>query len=134
MIGATAFEVGNAAATLLILRATDLFDPGWSQDAATQLALVLYVLYNVAATLISIPAGRHGDRFNPFRVLAAGPGSGSAAARPPSQPQSPRWPPPASAGPHSGCWPPPRQQRTSPPARSPGSCGPPSIPARRSCS
>ena len=72
MIGATAFEVGNAAATLLILRATDLFDPGRSQDAATQLALVLYVLYNLAATVISIPAGRHGDRFNPFRVLAAG--------------------------------------------------------------
>ncbi len=72
MIGATAFEVGNAAATLLILRATDLFDPGRSQTAATQLALILYVLYNVAATLISIPAGRHGDRFSPFRVLAAG--------------------------------------------------------------
>ena len=72
MIGATAFEVGNAAATLLILRATDLFDPGRSQDAATQLALVLYVLYNLAAMLISIPAGRHGDRFNPFRVLAGG--------------------------------------------------------------
>ena len=33
---------------------------------------MLYVLYNVAATLISIPAGRHGDRFNPFQVLAAG--------------------------------------------------------------
>ena len=33
---------------------------------------MLYVLYNVAATLISIPAGRHGDRYNPIRVLAAG--------------------------------------------------------------
>lgn len=51
MIGVTAFEVGNAAATLLILRATDLFDPGRSQAAATQLALVLYVLYHVAATV-----------------------------------------------------------------------------------
>lgn len=30
------------------------------------------MLYNVAATAISIPAGRHGDRFNPIRVLAAG--------------------------------------------------------------
>jgi MFS family permease len=30
------------------------------------------VLYNVAATVISIPAGRHGDRFNPIRVLVAG--------------------------------------------------------------
>jgi MFS family permease len=72
MIGVTAFELGNAAATLLILRATDLFDSGRSQNAATQLALVLYVLYNLAATLISIPAGRHGDRYNPIRVLAAG--------------------------------------------------------------
>jgi MFS family permease len=72
MIGVTAFELGNAAATLLILRATDLFDPGRSQTAATQLALVLYVLYNLAATLISVPAGRHGDRYNPIRVLAAG--------------------------------------------------------------
>lgn len=72
MIGVTAFEAGNAAATLLILRATDLFAPGRSQSGATQLALVLYVLYNVAATVISIPAGRHGDKFNPVRVLAAG--------------------------------------------------------------
>ena len=72
MIGVTAFELGNAAVTLLILRATDLFDSGRSQTAATQLALVLYVLYNLAATLISIPAGRHGDRYNPIRVLAGG--------------------------------------------------------------
>ena len=72
LIGVTAFEVGNAAATLLILRATELFSNGRSQTAATQLALILYVLYNVAATLISVPAGRHGDRFNPIRVLVAG--------------------------------------------------------------
>jgi len=72
MIGVTAFELGNAAATLLILRATDLFDTSRGQTAATQLALVLYALYNLAATLISIPAGRHGDRSNPIRVLAAG--------------------------------------------------------------
>jgi MFS family permease len=72
MIGVTAFELGNAAATLLILRATDLFDPGRNQAAATQLAVVLYVLYNVAAAAISVPAGRHGDRYSPIRVLAAG--------------------------------------------------------------
>ena len=46
--------------------------PGRSQTAATQLALILYVLYNVAATVISVPAGWHGDRFDPIRVLAAG--------------------------------------------------------------
>lgn len=72
MVGVTAFELGNAAATLLILRATDLLHPGRSQRGATELALVLYVLYNMAATLVSVPAGRHGDRSNPVRVLAAG--------------------------------------------------------------
>jgi MFS family permease len=56
----------------LVQRATDLFDHGHSQTAATQLTLVLHVLYNVAATVISIPAGQHGDRFNPIRVLIAG--------------------------------------------------------------
>jgi MFS family permease len=72
MVGIMAFELGNCAATLLILRATDLFRHGHSQTSATQLALVLYVLYNVAATVISIPAGRHLDRTNPVRVMAAG--------------------------------------------------------------
>ena len=68
----TAFELGNAAATQLILRATDLFHPDRTQTAATQLALILYALYNVATTAISVPAGRHGDRSNPLRVLAIG--------------------------------------------------------------
>jgi MFS family permease len=72
MTGITVFEIGNCAATLLILRATELFQPGRSNDHATQLALVLYVAYNLAATLISVPAGRHGDRHNPTRVLLAG--------------------------------------------------------------
>ena len=31
-------------------------------------------MYNLAATLISVPAGWHGDRSNPIRVLAAGAG------------------------------------------------------------
>ena len=72
LVGASAFELGNCAATLLILRATDLFRSAHSSTSATQLALVLYVLYNVAATVVSVPAGRHGDRTNPVRVLAAG--------------------------------------------------------------
>ncbi len=72
MVGVTAFELGNCAATLLILRATDLFAHDHSQTSATELALVLYVLYNVAATAISIPAGRHGDRTNPIRVMTVG--------------------------------------------------------------
>jgi MFS family permease len=72
MAGTTAFELGNCAATLLILRATELFRAGRGEDAATQLALALYVAYNLAATLISVPAGRHGDRHGATRVLAAG--------------------------------------------------------------
>ena len=72
MIGVAAFEVGNCAATLLILRATELFQPGRSRDGATQLALVLYVAYNLAATIVSIPAGHHADRHGAPRVVAAG--------------------------------------------------------------
>jgi MFS family permease len=72
MIGISAFEIGNCATTLLILRATELFTAGHGKTAATQLALFLYVGYNVAAAVISVPAGRHGDRSHPVRVLAAG--------------------------------------------------------------
>ncbi len=72
LLAVGAFEFGNLAATLLILRATELFDPGRSGDSAVQLALVLYTAYNVAATVASIPAGRIADRFGNTRVLAAG--------------------------------------------------------------
>ena len=72
MIGITAFEIGNCATTLLILRASQLFMAGHGKTAATQLALFLYVGYNIAAAVISVPAGWHGDRRNPVRVLAAG--------------------------------------------------------------
>jgi len=70
-----AFEVGNVAATLLILRATELLTPGHGARSATTLALTLYTGYNVAATLTSVPAGRVADRIGatgPVRVLAAG--------------------------------------------------------------
>ena len=76
MIGVTAFELGNCAATLLILRATEIFSPGRTEDRATQLALLLYILYNVAAAAVSVPAGRHGDRHSPVgpsEVLALAP-------------------------------------------------------------
>jgi MFS family permease len=74
MIGVSAFEFGNVAATLLILRATELLAPGHSQDRATQLALGLYVAYNVAATLASVPAGQLSDRKGAVLVLALGVG------------------------------------------------------------
>jgi hypothetical protein len=117
MVGVSVFELGNVAATLLILRATDLLTPGHGSDDATQVAIALYVVYNLAATLVSIPAGHLGDRRGMVRVLAgASPrsrwptsdspphrpafpcsarvspslGSGSGASRPPSTRQSPR--------------------------------------------
>ncbi|MEA2148208.1 MAG: hypothetical protein QOD69_38, partial [Solirubrobacteraceae bacterium] len=72
MVSVGAFELGNVAATLLILRATDLLTPGHGQDDAAQIAIALYVVYNATATLASFPAGRLGDRRGQVRVLAAG--------------------------------------------------------------
>ena len=74
MVGVSAFECGNVAATLLILRASELLAPGGSQDRAIQLALGLYVAYNLAATLASVPAGRLGDRRGALLALALGVG------------------------------------------------------------
>lgn len=76
LLGAFAvFEIGNLAATLLILRATDLLAPGHGTQAATEIALVLYTVYNVAATVVSFPAGQLSDRLGSrgsFVVVAAG--------------------------------------------------------------
>ncbi|HEU4868469.1 MAG TPA: MFS transporter [Actinomycetota bacterium] len=72
MVGVTAFEFGNVAATLLILRATELLRPEHGRQAATQLAIGLYVAYNTAATLASVPAGRMSDARGTTRVLALG--------------------------------------------------------------
>ena len=72
MAGITIFEIGNCAATLLILRATDLLAPGRDTDTATQLAIGLYVAYNLAATLVSVPAGHVGDRTSAPRTLVYG--------------------------------------------------------------
>ncbi|WP_328919816.1 MFS transporter [Streptomyces sp. NBC_01550] len=75
MAAVAAFEAGNVAATLLILRATDLLAPGHGTQSATTLALGLYTAYNVAATLASVPAGRLADRLGvrgPVLVLAGG--------------------------------------------------------------
>ena len=70
-----AFEVGNVAATLLILRATEQLTPTYGLTTATSLALLLYTGYNLAATLGSLPAGRAADRLGshgPLWILAAG--------------------------------------------------------------
>ena len=72
MLVVSAFELGNIAATLLILRATDLLTPAHGTDTATKIALVLYAGYNLAATLASIPAGHLGDRRGMIRVMMGG--------------------------------------------------------------
>ncbi len=74
LIGAAAFELGNLAATLLILRATELLEPSRGQQDATTIALAIYVAYNTAATVTSVPAGRLADRAGSVRTMALGVG------------------------------------------------------------
>ena len=68
----SAFELGNCAVTLLILRATQLYSPGGGSASATRTALLLYTGYNLAATAASFPAGRLADRVGNARVLKLG--------------------------------------------------------------
>lgn len=79
LIGVSAFEFGNVTATLLILRASELLEPRHGADRATQLSVGLYVLYNLAATLASVPAGRASDRKGTTRVLSWGVGAFAVA-------------------------------------------------------
>lgn len=72
LVGMGAFELGRAAATLMILRATTLLVPSAGRDGAVRLALVLYVGYNAVAAAVSVPAGRAGDRFGAPVVLLLG--------------------------------------------------------------
>ena len=75
MAGITLFEVGNVAATLLILRATQQLTPSIGASSATMVALLLYTGYNAAAALSSVPAGQLADRLGrdgPRRVLIGG--------------------------------------------------------------
>jgi MFS family permease len=72
LVAVTAFELGNAAATLLILRATDLLSPGHGHDSAVKLAVLLYGAYNAAAMATSLPAGHSTDRRGTTSVLVAG--------------------------------------------------------------
>jgi MFS family permease len=72
LYGITAFEVGNVAATLLILRATDELSPGHGHGVAVKLGLGLYAGYNLAAAVASLPAGRLHDRRGSIVVLSLG--------------------------------------------------------------
>jgi MFS family permease len=72
LYGVTAFEVGNVAATLLILRATDELSAGHGQGTAVKLGIGLYAGYNLAAALTSLQAGRLHDRRGSLVVLSLG--------------------------------------------------------------
>jgi MFS family permease len=72
-LGISAFELGNVAATLLILRAAQLLTPDHGHDSATKIALGLYIAYNAAAAIASM-GGHLGDRTGNVPVLALGVG------------------------------------------------------------
>ena len=67
-----AFEIGNVATTLLILRATELLTPARGLASASSIALLLYAGYNLAATGTSLAAGHASDRFGARAVLVGG--------------------------------------------------------------
>ncbi len=72
LVGVGAFELANVAATLLILRATDLLTPEYGNTSATRIGIALYIAYNVAATLVSLPGGHLADRRGNLPVLVGG--------------------------------------------------------------
>ena len=72
LVSISLFEAGNVAATLLILRTTELLAPSQGMDGATTTAIALYVAYNVAATLAAVPAGRLADARGARLVFAGG--------------------------------------------------------------
>ena len=70
---AALFEFGNLAATLLILRATDLLHTNErSLTAATSLAILLYAAHNGAATIGAVTGGHLADRLSARTVFTAG--------------------------------------------------------------
>lgn len=75
LIPVAAFECGNVAATLLILRATDLLHTGSrSATAATSIAILLYAGYNACGALAALAGGRGIDRAGPRAMFAVGAG------------------------------------------------------------
>jgi MFS family permease len=75
LLPVAAFELGNIATTLLILRATQLLHTGSrSLTAAASLAILLYSAHNAVATLVALAGGHWIDRAGPRLVLATGAG------------------------------------------------------------
>ncbi len=73
LLPVAAFELGNLATTLLILRATQLLHTGGrSLAAATSLAILIYAAHNAVAAAVALAGGHWIDRAGPRLVLASG--------------------------------------------------------------
>lgn len=73
LVPITAFELGNMATTLLILRATGLLRAdGYSIAESTSLAVLVYAAHNLCAAVIAYGAGHWIDRYGPRVPFAAG--------------------------------------------------------------
>lgn len=73
LIPVAAFEAGNMATTLLILRATQLLHHGTrSLTAAAAVAILLYAAHNAVAALASLGGGHWIDRAAPRVVFGSG--------------------------------------------------------------
>lgn len=73
LIPIAAFELGNMATTLLILRGTDLLHTGSrSIAAATSLAVLIYAGHNLVASFTAYGAGHWIDRAGPRFAFAGG--------------------------------------------------------------
>jgi MFS family permease len=72
MTGITLFEMANFASVLLILRATKLLQHHDVPFGAAAMAVLLYMLWRLAAAAVSPCAGRAVDRVGPAPVMSAG--------------------------------------------------------------
>jgi MFS family permease len=73
LVPIAAFELGNMATTLLILRATELLRAdGYAVAAATSLAVLVYAGHNLAASIVAYASGHVVDRVGPLGPFAVG--------------------------------------------------------------
>ena len=73
LVPIAAFELGNVATSLLILRATTLLHHGGrSVTAATSLAVLIYAGHNLFGSLVALGGGHWLDRAGPRVVFASG--------------------------------------------------------------
>lgn len=73
LVPIAAFELGNMATTLLILRASDLLRAdGYTVAEATSLAVIVYAAHNLVAAIVAFAGGHWVDRHGPRAPFAVG--------------------------------------------------------------